>query len=138
MPRSKEEQRLYMREYRAKKSAGAAAPEAAPIKTNVVTLPLGRVPAPGEFVITRETVEAGIRREIEKMPNAKNHPGIVQAILACARVLDDNGAMPQRASNAKVLAEMMAKLQGVEVAGGNKLTQLRNRRKEESAEAIGF
>lgn len=145
MARTAEQQRQYMRDYRANKARREAAATGASV-TNIAA-PRGRAartpaaaapprkPKADAAAHEFESVETSVRTEIEAMPHGASHPGKVAIMLRLARILDNTAAVPQHAPAAKALDEMMMKLRGREVSGGDKLGQLRSRRTNEGKSA---
>ncbi|POH62207.1 hypothetical protein C3B59_11830 [Cryobacterium zongtaii] len=149
MPRTAEQQREYMRNYRANKARKAAesAVESTTESAGASVTNIGSTrartakaskPAAAKNSTTPDSpkpegIEESVAAEIKAMPHAANQPGKVAIMLGLARILDNPHAIPQHTPAAKALDEMMTKLRGAEVAGGNKLTQLRSRREGKSA-----
>ena len=90
----KDAQRLYQRRYRERRAAGNALPPAAD-----VSLPAAGVPGP---------VESGVQAEIAGLSEAR--PGLAQAALAMARILDNQRAVSSQPAAAKVLTSLLDKL----------------------------
>lgn len=70
---------------------------------------LGIAPAPGP-------VELGVAEEIDGLASAA-HPGLAQAALALARILDNPKAVNQQPAAAKVLAMLLTQLRSVSARG---------------------
>ena len=136
MARTREQQREYMRTYRAGKLKSSV-PEQVVNVTDIKaprfrpTADSGSDDRVDDFA--GESIEDAVAREIGAMPNAKEQPGKVAVMMQLARVIADDESIPQRAPNAKLLLEMMTELRGAEVTGGSKLAQLRGRREGKSA-----
>jgi len=107
MARTREENREYMRKYRADKPIDATA-----TVTQMHT------------EVTYSVVDA-VAREIESLPLANKHHADVAAAFAMARILDNPDSIPQQASAALRLKVFMDDLrEGVE-SGTSKLATLR-------------
>lgn len=129
MGRSREDNREYMRKYRAQKRAEAADSGGArvtDIKSAASALRKANLPV--------ENVEAATRRELGMIPRSGEQPALVASALALARVLDDPTAAPQYAPCARQLVAILTQLRGGEVRGENKLAELRARRQEADRE----
>jgi len=100
-------QRLYQQRYRERRANGDVAPV-----TNVTPEPdevfkIEHLPGP---------VESGVTAEIDGLA-AQARPGLAQAALALARVLDNPRAVNQHAAAAKVLSSLLDKLRAASARG---------------------
>jgi hypothetical protein len=95
-----EAERVYQRDYRLRTPAQAV--------TTSLPVPDGRA-EPGP-------VERGVEAEISG-PGARTRPGLAQAALALARVMDSPRAVNQHAAAAKVLATLLEKLHAASARG---------------------
>jgi hypothetical protein len=96
MPRTREEERAYRREWRRKRAEAAAG-------ATVVWLPAAKPSSEGE-------VQAGVKAEIAGLPAAASHPGITQAAYAMARILDTEEARPHHPAAARSLDSLLTRL----------------------------
>jgi hypothetical protein len=99
-----EANRIYKREYRQRRIGGELTRPAA-----VVTLSQPEPDTPGP-------VESGVQAEISGLA-AEARPGLAQAALAVARVLDNPRAVNQHAAAAKVLSALLDKLHAASAHG---------------------
>jgi hypothetical protein len=93
-------QRLYQQRYRERRAGGAT-----PV-TNVTPDP---EPGPGR-------VELGVAEEIDGLAS-QARPGLAQAALALARILDNPRAINQQPAAAKVLGALLDKLRSASARG---------------------
>lgn len=92
--------RLYAQEYRQRKAGG--------VDTTARALVV--VPKPRPTAALEGSVEAGVRAEIDGLANTELRPGLAQAALALARLMDDPMAMNQKPAAAAKLVELLDKL----------------------------
>jgi hypothetical protein len=109
--RTREESRLYMREYRARKRAETAA-----------------VSCGGDSTTT--DVQDAVRAELAPLPTTVTRPGLTAAAMAMAKILDDPKAGPHHASAARSLGDILARLHSSRDHSGGKLAALRASRDE--------
>jgi hypothetical protein len=111
MPRTREENRLYQRERRARQPDGGTNGG-----TNVAQL-----------VTPAGSVAAAIRAEIGNLPDGGNgRPGLAATAVKLGELLDDPTATPQHPAAAGRLRELLAEMrQGQAATGAGKLAQLR-------------
>ena len=108
--RTREESRLYMREYRAKKRAEAAAaspPAAEPAST---------------------IVQDAVRAELAPLPVTVTRPALVAAAMAMAKILDDPAQAPHHPAAGRALSELLGRLHSNVRRGDTKLAALRAER----------
>jgi hypothetical protein len=107
MSRDREDNREYMRQYRADKRGvdGATVTQLRP---------------------TGDSVVDAVRSEIELLPLAEKRPADVAAALAMARILDDPASIPQQAAAAARLLTLMTGLRSEVDGGTSKLATLRS------------
>lgn len=114
----KEANTQWGRDYRARRSAGEtgrAAPSA-PVLELVPPEPAG-YPGP---------VEAGVLEELEGLSQAEERPGLAQAALALARIMDKPTAVNQQPAAAAKLADLLDKLRKGGDARKSRLASVRS------------
>jgi hypothetical protein len=117
MPRTREEERLYRRQWRARKREQAAA------GATILTMP---TPKP-----STEVADA-IKQELAGLAASAHYPGIAQAALAMARIMDDSRASAHHASAARSLDGLLSRLHDASKGSrGGKLLRKREARREE-------
>jgi hypothetical protein len=116
--RTKEEERIYRRQWRAARKREETAADA-----TILTMPA----RPGE-------VEAGVKAELAGLAAAATHPGIAQAAIVVARVMDSERARAHWAAAARSLSDLLTHLhdasKGSNHPGGGKLIAMRKARDE--------
>jgi hypothetical protein len=112
--RTREEDRLYRREYRARKRAEAAAGS-----TTVVT-----------DAASTQVFDA-VKAELAPLPVTVTRPGLVAAALAMTRVLDDPAQAPHHPAAARSLGDILARLHSNSRRGETKLAAMRVARHNE-------
>lgn len=122
MGRTREQQREYMRNYRAqqRKAEAVAPPE------NVTSMSAVRTANSVEFRVF-ESVEDAVREEIKSLPMAATRPTEVASALRLAQILDDPQAV-SRVQAADKLRVVMDVLRGGGSVGRSSLKDLRARR----------
>jgi hypothetical protein len=95
----KDAQRRYQQRYRERRAAGKVLPPVA-----AVSLPAAGASQPSE----PGPVESGVEAELAGLTEAR--PGLAQAALALARILDNPKAVNQQPAAAKTLASLLDKL----------------------------
>lgn len=115
MARTREENRLYQRERRARRPEGG---------TNGGTSVTDLVPS---AVPRADSVAEAVRKEIEKLPDrGQGRPGLAATAVRLGELLDDPTAAPQHPAAAGRLRELLAEMrQGQAATGNSKLAQLR-------------
>lgn len=130
MARSRQKQREYMRQYRARKRADGATGhrdgatghrDASP----AAVTPL-RVAAGTGLDLVARSVQEGVLDELQRLPASTEQPGLAAASLALARVLDDPGATPQHPAAARALGDLLGRLRDVGRPGAGKLDEVRS------------
>lgn len=111
--RSREEMREYQRARRARMKAEG--------REEAVVTPIARDSAV-------DSVVGAVRDEVERLPMALKRPADVATALAMAKILDDSDSIPQQASAARQLRELMAGLRSEVESGKSKLQSLREGR----------
>jgi hypothetical protein len=113
--RTREQDRVYRAELRARKRAEA--------ETDATILDM---PArPGD-------VEAAVRLELAGLAAAAERPGLAAATLRLAAILDDPGALVHHASAARVLGDILTRLHASKTNGDReKLLAMREARRDE-------
>jgi hypothetical protein len=101
----KEAHRVSARDYRERRASGQTRP------ASVVVIPPAVVSGPLE----PGPVEAGVEAEIAGLAEAR--PGLAQAALSLARLLDNPKAINQKPAAAKVLASLLDKLASASARG---------------------
>ncbi len=111
MTRSRTENRLYMRDYRAKQSGSQDESE---------------VTGTGNTVTDRSSVAAAVEAEIEGLNHhGTGRPGLAAAALRLAELLDDPSATPQRPAAAGRLRDLLDELHRAQVqVTGTRLSML--------------
>ena len=94
-------QRLYQQRYRERRANGDVAQLPQPVPED------GSLPGP---------VEAGVKAETDGLA-AQARPGLVQAALALARIMDNPKAVNQQPAAAKVLGALLDKLRSASASG---------------------
>lgn len=112
--RSREEQREYMRAYRANRKSDPVQREA------TVT----HLPTPGRGVLN------AVEDELKSLPLAERRPADAAMARAMARILDDPKSIPQQAQAAARLMDILKGLRGEVDGGKSKLATLRSLRAE--------
>jgi hypothetical protein len=116
MPRTREQDREYQREYKRRKAAESHESRPAMMAHD----------GPGAGV---ESAESLVRAELDSLPASKTLLSLVAAALAMARVLDDAAAVPQHPAAAGQLRQVMAEVRAAKSeAGASPLTVLRGGR----------
>ena len=111
--RTREEDRLYMRQYRARKRAEAA------VASSTVTEP------------TTTDVQDAVRAELDPLPATTTRPGLVTAAIKMAAILDDPKSAPHHAAAARSLGDIPARLHSQPRGGSTKLAAMRAIRRDE-------
>jgi hypothetical protein len=113
-----EAERVYRRAYRQRKAAEGAA--SAGVSAPVVTLRTSPdTPQAG-------AVEAAVELEITGLAQAEARPGLAQAALALARIMDNPKAISQQPAASKSLAEILDKLRKGADARKSRLASVRS------------
>jgi hypothetical protein len=103
----KDAQRRYQQRYRERQRSLAPVPNGTPdVGDNATTSMRASSPGP---------VEEAVEAEISKLADAR--PGLAQAALALARVLDNDKAVSSQPAAAKVLASLLDKLRTASAQG---------------------
>lgn len=111
--RTREEMREYQRARRARLREEA---QASAVVTPIAVQPVA------------VSVVAAVSDEVERLPMALKRPADVATALAMAKILDDSDSIPQQASAARQLRELMAGLRSEVESGKSKLQSLRDGR----------
>lgn len=67
-------------------------------------------PPPADVPTVPGPVEIGVRAQLEHLPSAQERPGVYAVAVRLAAVLDNQTAIPQHASAARVLTEIITGL----------------------------
>jgi hypothetical protein len=94
--RTREEDRVYRAQLRARKKAEAAAPD-----TDATIL---QMPPPKPIT----DVQDGVKAELAGLPATTSHPGLVAAAMSMARILDDPKSALHHPSAARALGDCLA------------------------------
>ena len=100
MPRTREQDREYQREYRKRKAADSH---------------LNSVPAERSEAGVASTVADLVQAELKALPQSVTLQASVAAALAMARVLDDPAAVPQHPAAAGQLRQIMAEIRAAKM-----------------------
>lgn len=114
--RTREEERLYRREWRARKREEAAAGAT-----------ILKMPAPKPST----EVQDGVRAELAALAATVTHPGLVAAAMSMTRVLDDPQSAPHHPAAARSLDGLLQRLHEASKGNhGGKLLAMRQARRE--------
>lgn len=100
-----EADRVYKREYRWRKANGEPVRQVS--SDNVRALRQSAIPVVAEPKVGPGAVEAGVVTEITGLAQTEARPGLAQAALALARILDNPRAVNQQAAAASKLADIL-------------------------------
>jgi hypothetical protein len=75
---------------------------------HLTPVPAGEVSPPAEFI--DGPVTEAVRAQLEHLPSAQERPGLYAIALRLAQLLDNPTAVPQYASTARVLTDLIATL----------------------------
>lgn len=106
-----EAQRIYQRDYRERRAGGQSSRHAA-----VVTLRQPDTPDTPE-TCGPGPVESAVKAEISRLSQAEARPGLAQAALALARIMDNPKAVNQQPAAAAKLADILDKLRAAAAQG---------------------
>ncbi len=67
-------------------------------------------PPPADVTPAPGSVEIAVRTQLEHLPSAQERPGVFAVALQLAAVLDNQTAIPQHASTARVLTDIITSL----------------------------
>jgi hypothetical protein len=67
-------------------------------------------PPPADVTPVAGPVEIAVRAQLEHLPSAEDRPGLVAIAIRLGQVMDTESAVPQFASAAKVLSEILSTL----------------------------
>jgi hypothetical protein len=113
--RTREEERIYRREYRARRRAET--------ESNTTVVPMRTRPG---------KVEAGVALELAGLAAAAECPGLAAISRRLAAILDDQAAVVHHASAARVLGDVLGRLHDASRGhGGGKLLAMRQARRDE-------